>query len=55
MASGFAEQDVVINHYGLGREALYVGLSPDALTGLQAIRNTGLQPVHGLLMQGVNA
>lgn len=149
IASGFAEQDVVTNHYGLGREALYVGLaalgrldvvkvatprlvelrdtlnetcflavwgnngptvvhveqaqravtlvtqigsvlpllgsstglvfnaflpagdtteirqrevgdlSPTALTDLQqqmqAIRNTGLQPVHGLLMQGVNA
>ncbi|HEX8596191.1 MAG TPA: IclR family transcriptional regulator [Pseudomonas sp.] len=27
IASGFAEQDVVTNHYGLGREALYVGLA----------------------------
>lgn len=27
IASGFAEQDPVTNHYGLGREALYVGLA----------------------------
>jgi DNA-binding IclR family transcriptional regulator len=27
IASGFAEQDAVTNHYGLGREALYVGLA----------------------------
>lgn len=27
IASGFAEQDAVSNHYGLGREALYVGLA----------------------------
>ncbi|MCG4454889.1 IclR family transcriptional regulator [Pseudomonas sp. MMS21-TM103] len=27
IASGFAEQDVLTNHYGLGREALLVGLA----------------------------
>ncbi|MBB4864782.1 DNA-binding IclR family transcriptional regulator [Pseudomonas nitritireducens] len=27
IASGFAEQDPTTNHYGLGREALYVGLA----------------------------
>ncbi|WP_207886833.1 IclR family transcriptional regulator [Pseudomonas sp. 30_B] len=27
IASGFAEQDPLTNHYGLGREALYVGLA----------------------------
>ncbi|MCY1269998.1 DNA-binding transcriptional repressor YiaJ [compost metagenome] len=27
LASGFAEQDPATNHYGLGREALYVGLA----------------------------
>ncbi|WP_426141871.1 IclR family transcriptional regulator [Pseudomonas sp. DWP3-1-2] len=27
IASGFAEQDSVTHHYGLGREALYVGLA----------------------------
>lgn len=27
IASGFAEQDAITNHYGLGREALYVGLA----------------------------
>ena len=27
MDSGFAEQDVTTNHYGLGREALQVGLA----------------------------
>jgi DNA-binding IclR family transcriptional regulator len=27
IASGFAEQDAVTHHYGLGREALYVGLA----------------------------
>ena len=27
MASGFAEQDPLTNHYGLGRAALFVGLA----------------------------
>jgi DNA-binding IclR family transcriptional regulator len=36
IASGFAEQDPLTNHYGLGREALYVGLA--ALGRLDVVR-----------------
>jgi DNA-binding IclR family transcriptional regulator len=38
IASGFAEQDAVTNHYGLGREALYVGLA--ALGHLDVVKIT---------------
>ncbi|NQD97075.1 IclR family transcriptional regulator, partial [Pseudomonas sp. CrR25] len=36
IASGFAEQDLATNHYGLGREALLVGLA--ALGRLDVVR-----------------
>lgn len=36
IASGFAEQDPATNHYGLGREALRVGLS--ALNGMDVLK-----------------
>ncbi len=37
IASGFAEQDPLTNHYGLGREALYVGLA--AIRRLDVVRS----------------
>src|SRR5262245_45215822 len=36
IASGFAEQDPATNHYGLGSEALYVGLA--AIRRLDVVR-----------------
>ena len=36
IASGFAEQDPATNHYGLGREALRVGLA--ALSGMDVLK-----------------
>ena len=36
IASGFAEQNVATNHYGLGREALRVGLA--ALNGIDVLK-----------------
>lgn len=39
IASGFAEQDALTNHYGLGREALYVGLA--AIRRLDVVKVAG--------------
>ena len=40
IASGFAEQDPATNHYGLGREALRVGLA--ALGGMEVLKVAAL-------------
>ncbi|NWB25911.1 IclR family transcriptional regulator [Pseudomonas gingeri] len=40
IASGFAEQNVATNHYGLGREALRVGLA--ALNGMDVLQVAAL-------------
>lgn len=39
IASGFAEQNPATNHYGLGREALRVGLA--ALGGMDVLKSGG--------------
>ena len=40
IASGFAEQDQATNHYGLGREALQVGLA--ALGGMDVLKRAAM-------------
>ena len=44
IASGFAEQNVATNHYGLGREALRVGLA--ALNSMDVVKVAALPLAH---------